>query len=195
MARYAKGHKTATRERILDVASKRFRKDGAERVGIAGLMAGAGLTHGGFYSHFRSKEELIREAVAGSLDHSRARLTRIAQTDADGFEAIVRSYLHAWHRENPERGCAAASLAPEIARYSRQTRAAFENKIRGLIEVIAAQLSGSDEDARRQRAIAIFALLMGALQLSRAVADQKLSDTILKSGVDAALTLGRCGRQ
>jgi AcrR family transcriptional regulator len=189
--RYQKDHKKATRTRIVKVAAKRFRKEGAKAAGVVGLMADAGLTHGGFYAHFDSKEELFRDAVAHALDQTLAKWARLAPADGGGLEAMVRDYLESWHVKWPERGCAAAALAPEIARCSRRTRAAFEKKLEGVIELIAAQLAGNGRAARRQRAIAIFALVMGALQLARAVADKTLCDQIRESGISAALALGR----
>src|SRR2546423_1356238 len=122
--RYEKGHKDLTRARIVKTASRKFRKNGIEAVGIAGLMADAGLTHGGFYSHFDSKETLVREAVTRALDRSRDELTRIADADGGGIEKIIRTYLRPIHRDRPEHGCAAAALISELARHSQPTRKA-----------------------------------------------------------------------
>src|SRR5471032_858819 len=112
--RYAKGHKEATRKQIARIASGRFRRDGVEAVGVASLMADAGLTHGGFYSHFASKEALVREANADALGKSRAALARAAARD--GVEGIIRVYMRPSHRDAPERGCAFAALTSDIAR-------------------------------------------------------------------------------
>src|SRR5438270_10081972 len=108
--RYAKGHKSATRQRIVEVASQRFRKEGVAAVGVTGLMSDAGLTRGGFYAHFASKEALFREAVTSALDRMRLELGRVA-ADGGGLEAILRTYLGSRYRDRPERGCAAALLA------------------------------------------------------------------------------------
>jgi len=192
--RYEQGHKEATRRRILDVASKRFRKEGGEAVGLAGLMADAGLTHGGFYAHFDSKEALFREAVTDALDRSRADLARIAERGGDGLEAIIHAYLRPRHRDRPDLGCAAASLAAEVARSPEPTRAAFTERIEALIALMAGQLPAGAPAERRRVAIAIFGLMMGALQLARAVTDPDLSGQMLDSAAAAALALGRsCG--
>ncbi len=160
--RYEKGHKDATRMRIVDAASKRFRKDGVEAIGVARLMADAGLTHGGFYAHFSSKEDLVKEAVRDALDHTRAGLERVARSEPGGIEALIRMYLAPQHRDRPERGCAAAALASEIARHSRPTREAFTEEIEALVNFIAEQLPGGDDQHERQKiAVAIFALMMG----------------------------------
>ncbi len=188
--RYEKGHKDVTRTRIVEVASKRFRKDGVEAVGVARLMADAGLTHGGFDAHFASKEDLVKEAVRDALDHTRAGLERVARADGGGIEALVRSYLASQHRDRPDRGCAAAALVAEIARHSHPTRAAFTEKIEALVDLIAEQLPAGDQRERRKAATGIFAVMMGTLQLARAAPDKSLSDQILESGVRRRSQLG-----
>jgi TetR/AcrR family transcriptional regulator, transcriptional repressor for nem operon len=181
--RYAKGHKEATRKQIARIASGRFRRDGVEAVGVASLMADAGLTHGGFYSHFSSKEELVREAVVGALERKRGQL---AQAGAEGgLEGILRAYLRPAHRDAPARGCAFASLAAEIARHPPSTRAAFTREFEAHVALIADHLPHGD----RAVALAIFSAMIGALQLARTVSDANLSDRILESATRAALTL------
>jgi AcrR family transcriptional regulator len=134
-------------------------------------MADAGLTHGGFYSHFRSKEELVREAVSEAFTGTNTNLAGAARTGTGGLEAVVRTYLSAAHRDQPDRGCAAAALVSEIARHPDPTRRVFSGKIDELIEMIATQLPSSDPDARRRCATGIFAVMMGALQLARTAPD------------------------
>jgi TetR/AcrR family transcriptional repressor of nem operon len=181
--RYAKGHKEATRKQIARIASGRFRRDGVEAVGVASLMADAGLTHGGFYSHFSSKEELVREAVVGALERKRGQL---AQAGAEGgLEGILRAYLRPAHRDAPARGCAFASLAAEIARHPHATRAAFTRECEAHGALIADHVPHGD----RAVALAIFSAMIGALQLARTVSDADLSDRILDGATRAALTL------
>ena len=182
--RYEKGRKDATRKHIVEVASARFRKDGVEATGVVDLMADAGLTHGGFYSHFGSKEALVEAATVAALEKGRAQLAKAATAD-DGVAGIVRAYLRPVHRDRPDRGCAFASLTSEIARGRGTTRAAMAREFNAHIDLIAAHLPGGD----RSVAIAIFSVMMGAIQLARIVEDQTLSDRILESGAHAALTL------
>ena len=123
--RYEKGHKEQTRKRILEIAGAQFRAKGIEGTGVASLMADAGLTHGGFYAHFKSKHDLVREALSAA--HASNRETWAASKaardrDEDGLEALVRSYLRTVHRDRPEAGCAVAALAPEVARNDPKTR-------------------------------------------------------------------------
>ena len=106
--RYPKGHVDSTRERIVKTASKRFRKDGIEGAGIADLMKAAGLTHGGFYFHFASKEDLVREAMNEAFDQTNALNEWRAQNGESGLQAIVRGYLQPNRCNRPENGCAAA---------------------------------------------------------------------------------------
>jgi TetR/AcrR family transcriptional regulator, transcriptional repressor for nem operon len=188
--RYEKGHKETTRKHIVKVASERFRRDGIEGTGLAGLMADAGLTHGGFYSHFSAKEELVGEAVNYALKKNLAELHETAKFD--GLAGILHNYLHPRHVDTPARGCAFAALTSEIARQSRPTRAAFTQKYGEYIELIMAQLVDSaGATMRRRRALAIFTIMMGTVQFARAVSEKRLSDEILESGIGAAFELAQ----
>jgi TetR/AcrR family transcriptional regulator, transcriptional repressor for nem operon len=186
--RYDEGHKDATRQRIIDAASRQFRQDGVAAVGIAGIMADAGLTNGAFYTHFESKEDLVRTVLAGALANREQGLRAAAQSGA-GLEAAIRDYLSARHRDNPGRGCPTAALVAEIARHPRTTRDAFTGKVSEFIDLIATQLRTGSASARRRNAVAIYGMMVGTLQLARAVNDRRLSDEILESGVSAALAL------
>jgi AcrR family transcriptional regulator len=186
--RFEKGHKQATRQRIVEVASEKFRAEGVEAVGIAGLMAAAGLTHGGFYAHFESKEALVREALDAAFEASRAKYDK-------GLEGFLRSYLRPAHRDNPGRGCAFAALTAEIARHPAETRAAFSARMAGFIARIGALLPETlAAPARQQAAIGILGVMMGTLQMARAMTDEKFSSEILESGVTAALRLAAAAK-
>lgn len=189
--RYDKGHKDATHRQILETAALRLLRDGIDGTGIAPLMADAGLTHGGFYSHFASKDALVREAVAHTLTQRRGRLRRSAERADDPIEGLIRYYLRPIHRDSPGQGCAIAALSGEIGRQSAQTRATFAEELFGSIGVIAENLPAGDETERRGTATAIMALLAGTLQLARAVPDPAQSDAILENGIEAALKLAR----
>lgn len=192
LMRYAKGHKENTRERIVQAASRRFRQDGAEGVGVATLMAEAGLTHGGFYSHFDSKEALLSATIEEGMAQALDELIRLSKRYGDDVTALARVYLHDKHRDHPENGCAAASLTPELARHSPQTRAIFTARLQALFKLIEGRLPGTWPAARRrERSMAIFASMMGALQLARAVDDAALSERILQCGIHAATALAQ----
>lgn len=186
--RYAKDHKENTHRRVVEVAAARFRKEGLAGVGVATLMGDAGLTHGGFYSHFASKEALIREVIEAGMDETFARITEAAKSG--GIEAFIRHYLRASHREHPEKGCPAAVLGPEIARHSEATRSAFTRKLRRMVSHIESLLPYPDIETAQ----AVCATLVGTLQLALTVSDARLSDQLLKAGQAAALSLANRGK-
>ncbi|MDE2238908.1 MAG: TetR/AcrR family transcriptional regulator [Rhodospirillales bacterium] len=191
--RFEKGHKEETRQRIIETASRKFRRDGVAATGIAGLMGEAGLTQGGFYAHFTSKEDLVRLALESALDQTQANRQKIleaTETGPESLEALIRFYLRPSHRDTPERGCAAAALVSEIARHEPETRAVFTARLRGLLEqYISAFPAEMDAPARERAAIGLFATLLGCLQMARAVNEPEFSDKILESGIEAALRL------
>jgi AcrR family transcriptional regulator len=186
--RYEKGHKETTRQHIIDVASLQFRESGVAAVGLAGIMSAAGLTNGAFYTHFESKEDLVRSVLLNALGRRELGLRANLESKA-GLEAAVRDYLSARHRDGAGSGCPTAALVAEIARHPRQTREAFTDKLSDIIDLIAAQISKGSPAERRKRAMAAYGTMVGSLQLARAVNDKKLSDEILENAVEAALTL------
>jgi TetR/AcrR family transcriptional repressor of nem operon len=196
--RYEKGHKEQTRKLVLDIAGAQFRAKGIEGTGVASLMADAGLTHGGFYAHFKSKDDLVQEAL--STAHASSRQAWIAEAKAarergeDGLEAIVRRYLRTEHRDRPDAGCSVAALASEVARNDLKTRSIMADAASELIAIIAAELPSSfPEEKATETAYAIFGLMIGTLQLARVTTDPALSETILRAGQEAALHLVREG--
>ncbi|MET0530795.1 MAG: TetR/AcrR family transcriptional regulator [Microvirga sp.] len=198
--RYEKGHKEQTRKRVLDVAARQFRANGIEGTGVACLMADAGLTHGGFYAHFKSKDDLVREALSASHDNSRNTWLKEAQTARENGEdvltAILRFYLRPLHRDRPDAGCSMAALAPEVARNDPTIRDVMASGAEALTAIIAAELPPAlPEKKRRERAYAIFGLMMGTLQLARVATDPEISEAILQSGQEAALKLARDERE
>jgi AcrR family transcriptional regulator len=190
--RYDKGHSDLTRARIVDVASRQFRQDGVAATGLAGIMSDAGLTNGAFYTHFGSKEDLVREVLFNALG-KREKTLRTALEGGAGLEAAIRDYLSPRHRDNPGSGCPTAALVAEISRHPKTTRDAFTGKISEFIALIAARLRAGTASERRRNAVAIYGMMVGTLQLARAVNDKRLSDEILESGVSTALALADQG--
>jgi AcrR family transcriptional regulator len=188
--RFEKGHKAATRQHILEVASKCFRREGVSAAGISGIMGEAGLTNGAFYPHFVSKEELVREAVANALAEQQHRLEENQQAGVD-LERVIRSYLSQGHLENPACGCPSAALLPEIARQPALTQQAYEHGLRSFVSTLAALLPDACSAGAGRRATAIFALMVGTIQFARAVPDVAHAEQILEGGVEAALLLAR----
>jgi TetR/AcrR family transcriptional repressor of nem operon len=186
--RYGKDHKQATRQRIIHTAGRRFKRDGIDGSGIATLMADAGLTNGAFYAHFTSKEDLVATAVADQLREQRASFS--AQIpDRAGVEQFVREYLSVAHRDNPQDGCPSAALLEEIARCPHATKRAYSDGLLAVIDDIAAHIAPHDPPSARVRTLSVFAMMVGTLQLSRALADPQLADEVLEQGIQNALAL------
>jgi TetR/AcrR family transcriptional regulator, transcriptional repressor for nem operon len=187
--RYSKEHKLETHARIVKKASVRLREKGAHGIGVADLMKEAGLTHGGFYAHFDSREALVIEAFAYAMDRGTERWRKLAeQTPPDQrLATIVDSYLTPIHRDDPGRGCAIPTLGAEIARESPKTRKAFAAKLEQMIEMLAAQIPDVPRKAARKQATAAIATMMGTLVMARVAGSGDFSDEILGAGRDAVL--------
>lgn len=181
--RYEKGHKDASRQRILGVATERFRTDGIAATGLASIMSEAGLTNGAFYPHFKSKAALVRESVEVAIE---AQCNQIRDLLAEGgLERVIDIYLSPEHRDAPGLGCASAALLPEIAREPLDTRDAYTQRQRALVDVIADAMPEGTPDPHTL-AIGLYATLIGTLELSRAVSDPGFSGRILAAGAAAA---------
>lgn len=188
MARYEKGHRETTRRHILDVASAQFRQNGIAAVGLAGIMAEAGLTNGAFYTHFSSKDDLVRAVLCDALEQREQR-HRDNLAGGAALETTIRDYLSPRHRDRAGTGCPTAALVSEIARHPKATRDAFTGKMSDILVLMAAQMPEGSPAERRHRAIAVYATMIGALQMARAVNDKTLSDEILAEATEAAIAL------
>lgn len=187
--RYSKEHKQETHDRIVRRASVKLREKGAHGIGVADLMKDAGLTHGGFYAHFASREALVIEAFSYAMDRSTERWRKLAEElpPEQRLAALVDGYLSANHRDDPGRGCAVPALGAEIARESPKTRKAFAAKLDDMIAMIAAQYVDAPPKTARKQAMATLATMMGTLVLARIAGSGELSDEILAAGREAAL--------
>src|SRR2546429_8632574 len=187
--RYSKEHKQETHERIVKKASVRLREKGAHGIGVADLMKEAGLTHGGFYAHFASREALVIEAFAHAMDRSTEHWRKLAeQTPPEKrLATIVESYLTPGHRDDPGRGRAVPTLGAEIARENPRTRKAFAAKLEQMIDAIAAQIPDLPRKAARKQAMAVIATMMGTLVLARVAGSVGFSEEILGAGREAGL--------
>ena len=176
------------RERVVETAARLFREKGYGGIGVADLMKEAGLTHGGFYGNFGSKEALMEEVVTYAIDRSNQNWDMLLEKKpAQPLEAIVAPYLSLQHRDNPGNGCAMAALGPEVARMAPGVRCAVTEGVRKQLDKLAALMPPDDPDEKRQAALVTYASMVGALVLSRAVNDEALSGEILDA-VHAALT-------
>lgn len=186
--RYEKGRRDASRQRILQAASERFRADGIAASGLSRVMQDAGLTNGAFYPHFQSKAELVRESLATALDAQAEQMAGVLATG--GLDGLIAAYLSPEHRDNPQLGCATAALAAEIAREPPETRTVYAQRAAALAKQVAAHMPPGAEDPEGM-ALALFATFIGTLQLARTADSPEMSDRILAVGRAAARTLSR----
>jgi TetR/AcrR family transcriptional regulator, transcriptional repressor for nem operon len=178
----SKAEAEQTRERIIEIAGKLFRERGFDGIGVADLMKYAGLTHGGFYRHFASKEDLMAQACARVLEGSMETAHQaVERSGENALRAIASTYLSTAHRDLPGEGCALAALGAEAGRHGAPLRAAFTQGVRSMTDKLMRLVPGKSARARRERALTIYASMVGALVLARAVDDAELSEEVLKS--------------
>lgn len=179
--RYDAEHKQKTRAKVLEVAAKAIRKDGPEGIGVASVMAEAGLTHGGFYAHFRSKEDLVDAAIGQMFEESRARVQHEMDGlgPAEGLGAYIDFYLSKKHRDARGAGCPVAALAADLPRLTDDTRLLFAEGTRRLTQSMSEKLAAMGHDNADALARSMVSELVGALSLARVETDAGRSDAIL----------------
>jgi TetR/AcrR family transcriptional repressor of nem operon len=171
-----------TRRQIVETAAAEFRNNGIDGTGLAGLMAAAGLTHGGFYKHFDSKDQVIEEALTlavESMVESTKRALSASPGDR-GVQTLVSEYLSARHRDDAARGCPFVALGCEIARGRESLRGATTIGLLKMIDVIAGQLKGMSAAAAKREALWMFSAMVGAVTMARMVTDPEISATIMR---------------
>jgi len=179
--RYSKAHKQATHERLVEAASHQFRAHGGDGISIADLMDELKLTHGGFYRHFASKDDLYAEALAFSFAQKLTSLLATTQSEERSVQLkkIIDRYLSPEHCTNRADGCPVAALSGEIVRQPAIVQVAFDKGLRAYMTQIAPLLPGATETERQRNALALFSGMVGALSVARAVADQALQAELL----------------
>lgn len=189
--RYEKGHKETTRRRIVEMAAERFRKEGIANVGVASLMSEIGLTQGGFYNHFDSKDDLAREALAMGLENMRKRLRDAStKTGEARLESLVSGYLSTAHRDNVGGGCMLSTLAIEAGRQDGQVRAQLTDGMKEMIKLVGSILPDALKPKQREAdAMAVVSCLIGTMILARATDDPQMSERLLESGRRAAVAV------
>ena len=180
--RYSRRHKEQTHNRLLKKAAEEFRRNGVQSTGIAPLMGRLGLTHGGFYAHFDSKNELIAEATGPMFEDGLSRRMLAAAEAApkgNAVRTIVTHYLSPEHRDSRE-GCPLAGLAGEMARQPEPVRNAYMSALNHRLKRIAALLPGDDEKTRFDRARLLVAGMAGTMMIAKAMTDREVSDHFLE---------------
>jgi TetR/AcrR family transcriptional repressor of nem operon len=179
--RVSREQASENRERVLDVAAKLFRERGFNGVGVAELMKEAGLTHGGFYGQFESKEDLMAQASGRASAAVMKRWRESAARSSHPLSALVGSYLSVSHRDEPGGGCIVAALGAEAPRESAKVRRVVADAAKSLLETLGEVVSGKSKAEKRQRAAVTLASMVGAIILARAVDDDVLSKEILRA--------------
>jgi TetR/AcrR family transcriptional repressor of nem operon len=170
------------RDRIIDAAGALFRAKGFGGIGVADIMKAADLTHGGFYGHFASKDDLVAQASRRTMVRAATNWTKLVEAAPDNpYAALLKHYLSPKHRDDPGKGCAFAALGNDAARSGKIVRKAFAEGLAPLIDILAQSIPGKSNAARRRKAVAAMATLVGALTMARAVEGTPLSDEMLEA--------------
>ncbi len=183
---HSQAGKSDNHGRIVKIAAQRFRERGLDALSVADLMKEAGLTHGGFYRHFDSRDQLITEAVECALEQGGRRAAAVtAEGRKSALNTLVDAYLAQSHRDDPGQGCAVTALAADVARGNDAVRTAYTEQVRHYLDIIGAALKQEERKPVRQQAVLTLSALVGAVSLARAVNDEALSLEILKLAASA----------
>ena len=180
---HSQAQKAESHDRIVQTAAARFRELGVDGVGLADLMREAGLTHGGFYRHFASRDDLVAEAIDCALQDGGRAVETVANSRQLTIAALVDIYLSAAHRDDLATSCAVTTLAADVARSNDRARSAYNRQVGVYLELITRLIVGDKQKSRR-RAIAALSTLVGAVSMARAVNDERLSREILRSAAE-----------
>jgi AcrR family transcriptional regulator len=172
--RYPDDHKSKTYQRILDEAALRFRRDGVLATGLQPLMKALGLTHGGFYAHFKSKDDLVEKALQQSVDQLQGSIAEI-ESAPQPLQTFIERYLSTAHRATPGAGCPLPTISAELGQHG-QPSPITDQIVRDRLQLIAANLPGDNAEAE---SALVLSALIGALVLSRSIADDELAERLL----------------
>lgn len=192
--RYADSHKEETHKALLKVAAAHLREKGPDRLSVANVMKAAGLTHGGFYAHFKSKDALLNETLSEIFAKSKRRVQRLLEglPPKHALATYIDFYVAPTHRDDPANGCPITALNSDMPRQSKRFRAAFEAGVKALAGFLAARMTDAGIADADKLAPSILAAMAGAVSLSRTISDRTLSDELLAStraGIKARLGL------
>lgn len=185
MKRTAPSRKETSHERIVDAAARAIRRSGYGGTGVADIMKEAGLTHGGFYAHFSSREALLAEAADRAGAEGVAAMARIAsiKPSSEALQTMLKAYLSKEHVESVETGCAVAALGSEMPRQAPEVRRAATNRIKEMIDLVARQMPNWGQPSAHEQALVTVSTMVGALVLARAVDDPRLSNALREAAL------------
>jgi TetR/AcrR family transcriptional repressor of nem operon len=192
--RYGKTHKQETRDRVVKIAAKALREKGPEGVGVAEVMREAGLTHGGFYAHFPSKDAFLTESLKEIMTQSAERRRQLTEglQPREALAAYVDYYVSALHRDHPAAGCPLVALNSELPRQPKKFRAAFDEGTKRLVAWLSQWMAAAGIENPDKLAVSTLSAMVGAVALSRAISDRNLSDELLnaaRAGIKAQIGL------
>ncbi len=177
--RRSKEDKAASHERIVNAAAARIRDAGTDQAGVAEIMRAAGLTHGGFYKHFDSREELIGEAVARALTENEPIVAQIVEDADDPLASFADWYVSTAHRDNPANGCGVVALGADVRRVGGAAQEAYRAEVDRYLTLLQSLLEGDDEDSRKRAGVTLSAMV-GAVMIARALGPTPRSDELLR---------------
>ncbi|WHO76018.1 TetR/AcrR family transcriptional regulator [Rhizobium sp. BT03] len=183
--RVSRAQAEANRETVINVASRLFREHGFDGIGLKDLMKGAGLTQGGFYKQFESKDDLVALASGRAMESAVRRWSRVAAGSAEPLEAVVGMYLSTGHQEEKGDGCPLAALGSDAARQSEEVRLPFQNGIEAHLQILDELIPASDGAKPYDKAMVVLSLMVGAVTISRIMTDQGMSERLLETAADA----------
>lgn len=190
--RVSRAQAEANREAVINAASRLFREHGFDGVGLKDLMKGAGLTQGGFYKQFESKDDLAALASRRAMESATRRWSTVAAGSADPLEAVVGLYLSTDHREEISDGCPLAALGSDAARQSEEVRAPFQDGIEAHLQILDELIPASDGSKPYDKAMAVLSLMVGAVTISRIMTDEVMSRRILETAFDTVKRITSC---
>jgi len=187
--RYQLGHKAETHQKIVKDASRRVRAEGLNGAAVATVMRDTGLTHGGFYKHFRSKDELLLESLREAFREMEDVLVHAGEQSAPGeaWKAIVKTYLSPGHCEHPERGCPVAALGPELARADKRMKPQIAAEVVNYKKRMLPFMPGRRKADKERAFFAIFSTMIGAVEIARMLPDAAMREKVLASARDFLL--------
>ena len=185
MRKAAARSKEVTHDRIVDAAARAIRRSGYDGTGVADIMKAAGLTHGGFYAHFASREAMLAEAADRAGSEAVALMERVAAKapPQKALQAMMQAYLSETHVKSIETGCATAALGSEMPRQAPEIRRAATRRIKEMIDLVARQLPDWGQPGSHEHALVTVSTMVGALVLARAVDDPRLSDSLREAAL------------
>lgn len=189
--RVSRAQAEANREAVINAASRLFRAHGFDGIGLKDLMKGAGLTQGGFYKQFESKDDLAAQASRRAMETATRRWSCVAAAGPDPLEAVIGLYLSNGHREEKSEGCPLVALGSDAARQSEEVRAPFQDGISAHLEILEELIPGAESPGTSDKAMAMLSLMVGAVTISRILNDEEMSRRFLNVAADEVRRIAR----